>query len=480
MPETTIRTPAADVKHLREQVQELMPHLRDVLKMLVGIPSIATVPPSSDMDACSNAIVSQFQRAGLNSARADRIRYNGQETAPIVFVDEPGPPEAPSVLFFSHYDVAPVKGQQWSSDPFKPTEKNISNDVRLVGRGACDDKASICAHLGMAQLFEGKPPVHLKMVIEGEEKLGRRVLSDYLSDPTTQDNRFSADVIVVANSGKPNSSSPAITSTVRGFAVYDLEVATLERPIHSGAFGGPVPDAFMALAQLLATLHDRNGDVAVPGLTQDQHDWNAVDESRMRADAGLLPGVSLIGTGPLEQRLYGKPSINVVGLDTAGVQPIDHAAHVLCARAKARISVRLAPGQDVRAVQSALEQHLKGARPWGIDFTLTPVTNSYGFNAAPGGQYRLLAGMAMAEAHGAESAEDIGQGGAGWAPHVLQQLNPGSDVVLWGVQDSLSNNHSTDESISYTELERLTLAEALLVRKVSEAAAAPVPQARKS
>ncbi|MCC8246429.1 M20/M25/M40 family metallo-hydrolase [Saccharothrix luteola] len=480
MADTTIRTPATDVDHLREQVQELMPHLREVLKMLVGIPSIATVPPTQDMERCSDAIAAEFRRAGLNSARTERISHQGQETAPIVFVDEPGPPGAPTVLFFSHYDVAPVQGQEWSSEPFTPTEVKVAGDVRLVGRGVSDEKAGICAHLGMAQLFEGKPPVHLKLVVEGEEKSGRRVLADYLGDPGTQDDRFSADVIVVANSGKSGSGVPAITSTVRGFAVYDLEVATLERPVHSGVFGGPVPDAFMVLAQLLATLHDHEGDVAVQGLNQDQHDWNTVDEERMRADAGLLSGVSLIGTGSLEQRLYGKPSINVVGLDAVGLQPVDRAAHVLCARAKARISVRLAPGQDVGAVQSALREHLEQHRPWGIDFELTPVTSSSGFNAAPGGQYRLLAGMALAEAHGAESAEEVGQGGAGWAPHVLKRLNPESDVVLWGVEDSRSNNHGADESISYTELERLTLAEALLVSKAAAAAATSVPRARKS
>ena len=152
---------------------------------------------------------------------------------------------------------------------------------------------------------------------------------------------------------------PSLTSTVRGFAVFDLEVATLDHPVHSGSFGGPVPDAFMALARLLATLHDENGDVAISGLDRDDLLWNKAEEVHLRANSAVLEGVPLVGTGSLEARLYGHPAVNVVGLNVVGLAPTSRANHVLCARAKARISLRLAPSQDVERASRALEEHLE-------------------------------------------------------------------------------------------------------------------------
>ena len=173
---------------------------------------------------------------------------------------KPGPEGAPTVLLYAHHDVQPENDPaDWDSPPFEPTER----DDRLYGRGAADDKAGIVAHLGASRVHGDQLPVGVTMFVEGEEEIGSPTLLALLQE---HQQRLEADVIVIADSGNWDIGAPALTTSLRGLVRVDIGVRTLTHAVHSGMWGGLVPDALITLSRLIASLHDDRGNVAVAGL----------------------------------------------------------------------------------------------------------------------------------------------------------------------------------------------------------------------
>ncbi len=275
----------------------------------------------------------------------------------------PAPPDAPTVLLYAHHDVQPTGGDDlWTSPPFEPTER----DGRLYGRGAADDKAGVMTHLAVLRAYGGRPPVGVTLFVEGEEESGSPTLTALLQEHR---DALACDVIVIADSANAAVDVPALTTSLRGLVDVTIEVAMLERQAHSGVFGGPVGDALTALCRTLASLHDERGDVAVPGLVTGTTDAPDPDLDTFRADAGVLPGVELIGTGSVAERSWLKPAVAVLGIDAPRT---DEVANVLLPRARAVVSLRLAPGDDAAKAQRALAEHLEAHVPWGAQVTVTP------------------------------------------------------------------------------------------------------------
>ena len=275
----------------------------------------------------------------------------------------PAPPGAPTVLLYAHHDVQPTGGDElWTSPPFEPTER----DGRLYGRGAADDKAGVMTHLAVLRAYAGRPPVGVTLFVEGEEESGSPTLTALLQEHREA---LACDVIVIADSANPAVDVPGLTTSLRGLVDVTVEVAMLERQAHSGVFGGPVGDALTALCRTLASLHDEHGDVAVPGLVSGTTDAPDPDEATFRADAGLLSGVELIGTGSIAERSWLKPAVAVLGIDAPRT---DKVANVLLPRARAVVSMRLAPGDDAAKAQRALAEHLEAHVPWGAQVRVTP------------------------------------------------------------------------------------------------------------
>ena len=280
-----------------------------------------------------------------------------------VFGERPAQPGAPTVLLYAHYDVQPAGPEEaWTSKPFEPTER----DGRLYGRGAADDKSGIVMHAGALLALGDDCPVGVKVLIEGQEEAGDGGIEEFVK---ANAELLKADVIVISDVGNYALGVPTLTTSLRGMAACDVEVETLEGAVHSGMFGGPAPDSLIALCRMIATLHDDEGDVAVKGLATMEYDGADYDEAAYRTDAGVLPGVGLIGSGSIGQRLYGKPSINVIGIDAPRV---DGAANALIPKARARVSVRLAPGQEPADAQQAVKEHLEAAAPWNVRVKVTP------------------------------------------------------------------------------------------------------------
>ena len=284
--------------------------------------------------------------------------------APAVLARKPAPEGRPTVLLYAHHDVQPENDHaEWDSPPFEPTER----DGRLFGRGAADDKAGIVAHLGAVRALGDDLGVGVTMFIEGEEEVGSDTLPDLLSE---HHDYLAADVIVIADSGNWDIGVPALTTSLRGLVRVDIEVRTLTHAVHSGMWGGLVPDALMTLSRLIASLHDDEGNVVVAGL----HSGPAADvdypAERLRAESGIAPGVEFIGSGSAVERLWTKPSLTITGIDAPKV---DGASNTLAASARAKISLRIAPGDTTENAIECLRAHLEAHVPWGAELGFTVV-----------------------------------------------------------------------------------------------------------
>jgi acetylornithine deacetylase/succinyl-diaminopimelate desuccinylase-like protein len=439
---------------LARAVAAAVPDARADLERLVRIPSIWADPAhADDTRRCAEAV------AELACGAGGEVRILAAAGgAPAVVAHWPAPPGAPTVLLYAHYDVQPTGGDElWTSPPFEPTER----DGRLYGRGAADDKAGVMTHLAVLRAYAGRPPVGVTLFVEGEEESGSPTLTALLA---AHRDALACDVIVIADSANPAVDVPALTTSLRGLVDVTVEVAVLERPAHSGVFGGPVGDALTALCRTLASLHDERGDVAVPGLVRGDTDAPDPDEATYRADAGLLPGVELIGTGSVSQRSWRKPAAAVLGIDAPRTTEV---ANVLVPRARAVVSLRLAPGDDAAKAQRALAEHLEAHVPWGARVTVTPGRGvAEPFSLDTSGAAYAAAHRAFAEAYGTGAVE-TGLGGS--IPFIAEfaRTFPGAAVLVTGVGDPASRWHGIDESLHLGMFGRGVLAEALLLAELA-------------
>lgn len=404
-----------------------------------------------DVHRSAQKVADLLRAAGF--AQVDIVSADG---APAVIAHHPAPPGAPTVLLYAHHDVQPEGDPaQWDSPPFEPTER----DGRLYGRGTADDKAGIATHLAAFRAHDGKPPVGVTVFIEGEEECGSPSLSRLLA---AHHHKLSADVIVIADSDNWTTDVPALTVSLRGLVDCTVEVATLDHGLHSGLWGGVVPDALTVLVRLLASLHDDDGNVAVAGL----HEGTAAPVDRgsqwVRAESGLLDGVEEIGTGTVAQRLWAKPAVTVIGIDTT---PIDKASNTLIPRARAKVSLRVAPGGDAPEHLHALRDHLEQHAPWGAHVTVTPgdVGQPYAIEAT--GEVYDAARAAFRQGWGAEPI-DMGMGGS--IPFIAEfaAAFPEATILVTGVEDPGTQAHSVNESLHLGVLERAAITEALLLEKL--------------
>ena len=344
-----------DIDELRSRVSAELPRIRQDLEDLVRIESVSADPErAAEVQRSAEAVAELFRAEHFEDVQVVSTRDDGG--APAVLARKPAPAGKPTVLLYAHHDVQPENDHaEWDSPPFEPTER----DGRLYARGAADDKAGIAAHLAAVRALGDDLDVGVTMFIEGEEEVG----SDTLPDLLAQHAEFlRSDVIVIADSGNWDIGVPALTTSLRGLVRVDVEVRTLTHAVHSGMWGGVVPDALMALTRLIATLHDDEGNVAVAGL----HAGPAADVDypleRLRAESGIAEGVELIGSGSAVERLWTKPSLTITGLDAPKV---DGASNTLTASARAKISLRIAPGDTTASALECLRTHLEAHVPWG-------------------------------------------------------------------------------------------------------------------
>jgi cysteinylglycine-S-conjugate dipeptidase len=298
------------------------------------------------------------------------------------------------------------------------------------------------------------------VLVEGEEEIGSPTLAEFLG---AYQDKLPADVVVFADAANWTTDVPALTTSLRGGTTVTVEVRTLHHGVHSGMYGGPVPDALTALCRLLATLHDDRGDVAVPGLVRGTADPLDLTEAQLRADASVLDGVQLTGTGGLTERLWAGPAVAVIGLDAPSVKA---ASNTLIPAARARVSMRVAPGDDAARARDALAAHLRAHAPWGAHVTVYPGGAFGPFTVRTGGPAYLAARDALAQAWG-RPAVDVGVGGSIPFVTAYAELFPDAEILVTGVEDPDTRAHGANESLHLATFERACLAEALLLRALA-------------
>jgi cysteinylglycine-S-conjugate dipeptidase len=451
-------SPSLTETELRAAIERELPGVRADLERLVRIPGIAFDGfDHSQVERSAQAVSVLLRDCGLD---VRIVRSGGQ---PAVLATRPAPPGGPTVLLYAHHDVQPVGDLGlWESDPFEPVERN----GRLYGRGAADDKAGIMAHVAALRAFGDNLPVGVVLFIEGEEEFGSDSLEQLLAEHRDD---LAADVIVIADSGNWDVGVPALTTSLRGVVNCFVDVRTLDHAVHSGMFGGAVPDALTTLARLLATLHDDAGDLAVAGLVARPGPDVDYPEDRLRAEAGMLDTVSFIGTGRLTERIWTKPSLSVLGIDAP---PTNAAPNALVPSAKAKLSIRLAPGDDAKSAYEALGAHLQKHTPWGASVTLTREHDGEPCVIDASGPMFDAARAAFRTAWDGTDPVDIGVGGSIPFIATFQEMFPDAAILVTGVEDPDSRAHGPNESLHLGEFARVCLAEALLLANVAQAKAA--------
>ena len=441
---------------LRTRIAAEMPRAVSELERLVRIPSIGH--PGHDpanVRASAEATADILREAGLQDVRL--IELGNGHGHPAVFGQLSGPQGAPTALLYAHHDVQPEgPAAEWTSPPFEP----VVREGRLYGRGAADDKAGIVIHAAALRAAAGGLGVGIKVLVEGMEECSTEFLPELVQGHA---DLLRADVAVVADGGNYRTGVPTIGTSVRGVTDCVVEVSVLPQAQHSGSYGGPIPDAITALARMLATLHDDAGDVAIAGLRRFTWEGTPIPEDEFRAESGVFGSVQMIGTGPLTDRLLSGPAVNVLGIDAPSVV---ESSNQIVPRARARVSLRLAPGDDPVAGRDALIAHLRAAAPWGVHVEVEGDEAGMGYLVDTSTLAYQAAKEALAEAFGAEVVE-MGSGGSIPLVPLLAETFPGLPVLIWGAGDDRSAYHSVDESVDLADLESMALAEALFLRNLA-------------
>ena len=446
-----------DSQQLRARSEAEFPEVLEFLKGLVRIPSVSSLPThEADMQRSAEYIVEALGKVGAEAQIVTVTNPDGLLSRPAILAQKRGPEGAPTVLLYAHHDVQPTGDlSKWDTNPFEPTEK----DGRLYGRGVSDDGAGVAAHLAALKAWGDDLPVTVKLFIEGEEEVGSPTFEAFLH---AHQEFLESDVIIVADSGNWERHEPAITTGLRGVISADITVKVADHAVHSGAFGGPLLDAPTALCRLLATLHDEDGAVAVPGLLRQESAEVTYPETDFRAQTGMVAGMRLAGRGDLAARLWFQPSLTVIGMD---VTSLEHASNTIHPEATARISLRIAPGQDPRAAADKLREYVLSQAPFGAEVSFTPRDLGPAYSADLASSVLSLMHEALGEAYG-HPCVNIGLGGSIPFISSFQELFPHAQVLVTGVEDPYSQAHSENESQDIQDLFSAGLAEALLFAKL--------------
>ncbi|MFF4539615.1 dipeptidase [Streptomyces aureus] len=447
------------MSELAATIAGLMGRAKTDLAELVAIPSVAD-PRQYPPEECRRAaqwVADAFTEAGLHDVHLAET----PDGSHAVIGHRPPPPGAPTVLLYCHYDVQPpLDDDAWTTPPFALTE----HDGRWYGRGTADCKGNIVMHLTALRALGDDIPVGLKFVAEGSEEQGTGGLEAYVAQHPEQ---FLADALLVCDTGNAEVGTGTATITLRGLVNVVVTVETLAGEIHSGMFGGPAPDALAALIQLLSTLRDpATGATRVEGLDCEGV-WEGVgyDEEQFRADAGVLDGVGLTGTGTVADRLWARPAVTVLGVDCP---PVVGSAAAVPPTARARVGLRIPPGTDPAAARAALTRHLTGAAPWGVRVSVENESAGAPFRAATDGPAYAALGRAMDEVYGKPLAF-LGQGGSIPLCNVLAKTYPRAEIVLMGVEEPKCLIHAPNESVDPSEIEHMAHVEALFLRTYADA-----------
>ncbi len=446
------------VEPVSQFINDSFPQAIGQLGEMVKIPGIAWEAfDANNLERSAELVAEYFTE--LNFFDWVQIRRapkpNGEMGSPAVVARRAGKPNRPHVLLYAHHDVQPPGDSAlWETDPFTATLKGD----RLFGRGVSDDKSGIITHLyairALQQLAD-QVEIGVSIFIEGEEEAGSDSFENFLAENRED---LAADLIIVADSANWSTEIPALTTSLRGVVSQVFTVRTLDHAVHSGMFGGPLPDAMTAMVKVLASLTDEAGDVAIEGLRSTKCDDLPLSQAEFAGLAGLLDGVKPMGTKSLVQQTWGEPAVTIIGIDAPTVALSSNTAQPSIS---AKVSLRIAPDQDPAEASKLLQQHLLANAPFGAHIELGAVEKGPGYLAKEGWG-STLAHEAFSAAWPQPSV-NIGVGGSIPFISTFATLFPNAQIMVTGVEEPDSRAHSPNESQHLPTLKRAMTAEALLL-----------------
>jgi acetylornithine deacetylase/succinyl-diaminopimelate desuccinylase-like protein len=417
------------------------------LKAFLRFPSISTQPEHApDLDSCAEWLREKLSSIGLEAA------VHSTPGSPVVVAATPRDPAKRTVLIYGHYDVQPPEPLEgWTTPPFEPRIE----EGRIYARGAADNKGQILAHiLGVAETLreKGSLPVNVIFLIEGEEEIGSPNLEEFLREHREE---LACDLVAISDTAMAPGNKPALTYALRGIAAMELVVRGPARDLHSGLFGGAVANPVTVLSRLIASLHDENGRVRIPGFydaVRPLEPWERTAASDLEKASGgddairELAGVTqLVGEKGFStiERIGARPTAEVNGIG-GGYQGAGTKT-VLPKEAFAKLTFRLVADQDPAVILAAAEEYLRSQTPPGVLLEVITGHSGAAYQSDPNSPDGLAARKALAGAFGAEPLL-LRDGGSIPILATLKEIL-GVDSYLLGLANPDSRIHSPDENM---------------------------------
>jgi acetylornithine deacetylase/succinyl-diaminopimelate desuccinylase-like protein len=436
----------------------------DELKEYLAIPSISALPQhAADVRRCADWTAEHLRGVGLQNVRlAETAGY------PVVYGDWLGAEGAPTVLFYGHYDVQPVDPLElWTTPPFEATVR----DGEIYARGSADDKGQIFMHFKAIEAHlrqNGRLPVNIKVVLEGEEEVGSKNLDDFIR---ANRDALAADVVVISDSPMFDRGVPSICYGLRGLAYFQIDVRGTASDLHSGSFGGAVANPAMVLAQILAQAKDKGGRIKIPGFydhvralgDEERAEFARLpfNEKKYRKDLGAPRLFGETGYSTLE-RVWARPTFEVNGL-LAGFTG-EGAKTVIPAVSMAKVSMRLVPDQDPDTIAALFEAWLKKVAPKTVDVTLTRMHGGKPWMTGFDNPFVQAAARAIEKGFGQRPVFNR-EGGSIPVVSTFQEVL-GLPTVLFGVGLPDENAHAPNEKLDVSNFHNGIIASAHLYEEV--------------
>ncbi|WP_397599248.1 M20/M25/M40 family metallo-hydrolase [Silvanigrella sp.] len=429
------------------------------LKKLVKIPSVSLNGfDENEVKLSAEATAETLRNAGLENVEVLELAKGVHH---YVYAEWLHKPDAPTLLLYAHHDVQPPgREDKWNSNPFIPTEK----DGRLYGRGTADDKAGIIAHTAAISAYlktMGELPVNVKVIIEGEEEIGSNNLAQFVR---SHKNKLKADGIIVTDCANVDSGIPSITTALRGLVAVDIEVEALDHPVHSGLWGGILPDPVIALSHILASLSDEKGNIKVKGILDDirpltneerTHFSKLKMENIARGATGLLNGLPFIAPeSEFAERLWRYPSLSINAIQSGSKKLV---SNIIQDAAWARVSIRIVPDMKPQDILNKLTKHIEMICPPGFRLKVTSESASNWWSIAdPKADVYQIAARSLEKGY-AHTTQFIGCGASIPFVQPLSDEFGGIPAILVGVEDPYTNAHSENESLLLSDFKKSIL-----------------------
>ena len=361
------------INYINSNKEKYVEELKDFLR----IPSISTLAENkSDMIIAASFVVNKLKEAGMENTRI--IETKGH---PLVYADWLHAPGKPTVLVYGHYDVQPVDPiELWDSPPFEPTIKGDN----IFARGATDDKGQMYMHIKTVEAFfktEGKLPLNIKFIIEGEEEIGSGNLEDFVNK--NQD-MLKCDAVMISDTSLYGPGIPTLTYGLRGLCYMEVKVTGPNKDLHSGTFGGGVDNPINVLAEMISKLKDKNGKIKIPGFYEDVINLTKKErENFKRLPFSEKQYAKTLGVKELNgekgyttlERVWARPTLDCNGI--VGGFTGEGAKTVLPSKATAKISMRLVPDQDPKKIGKLFSKYIKEIAPKSVKLEIKDLHGAY-------------------------------------------------------------------------------------------------------